>query len=92
MKDARGHGSNARGGGNQTVREQVAMRQSIDARHFPNRTTTDKAALADGGLPKPPVESVPFGQSKNAAQNALLAARQGFGMHAGGVHAIKGKL
>ena len=84
MKDARGHGSNSRGGGNQTVREQIAMRQSIDERHFPTRSTGEKVGALDQGIPTSGTQRV-----INEAQSA---SRFGAGAHAGGVHAIKGKL
>ena len=84
MKDARGHGSNARGGGNQTVREQIAMRQSIDERHFPTRSTGEKVGALD--------QTIPTGGTQRVINNAQAAARANLGAHQGAVNAIKSKL
>jgi hypothetical protein len=84
-KDARGHGSNSRGGGgNQAVREQTAMRQAIDERHFPTRSTGEKVGALD--------QTIPTGGTQRVIDNAQAAARANLGAHQGAVNAIKSKL
>lgn len=80
MKDARGHGSNGRGGGNPIVAERTAMRMATDARHFP----PSRSQL--GITPtKPPVAFSAYGR-------ALIASKLGLGLHSGAINSIKGRL
>jgi hypothetical protein len=71
MKDAQGHGSNPRG----SREEQIAIRQGIDARHFPTRTPQDYAAAQALGQGHPKSAPVPLGQSFQAAKDALARGR-----------------
>jgi hypothetical protein len=84
MKDARGHGSNSRGGGNQTVREMTAMRMGIDERRYPTRSTGEKVGALD--------QTIPTGGTQKVINDAQASARAGLGIHSSGVHAIKSKL
>lgn len=85
MKDARGHGSDA-GRGNARV-DAIIRGKGIDQRRYgQSGNTAQRTALADAGLPKPRSAPVSLGQSSNAAQMALVAAKNGFGAHQGALH------
>jgi hypothetical protein len=71
MKDAQGHGSNPRG----SREEQIAIRQGIDARHFPTRSPQDLEAAQALGQAHPKSAPVPLGQSFQAAKDALARGR-----------------
>jgi len=91
MKDAKGHGSDARGGRQftditqrrgatstgvtRTVRELQALRGGIDERHYPTRSVSDRDAAAALAQGHPKSETVPLGQSFAYAKAALARAR-----------------
>lgn len=75
MKDAKGHGSNSRGG-NRATQEKLAMRAATDERHFPTRSVNDKLAAMTLGQAHPKSgEPVPLGQARQAAATALWKGR-----------------
>jgi hypothetical protein len=81
MKDALGHGSNARGGGQLSARaERVALNRRIDESHFPS-STPEQRNVTSGMRPS---------GTANAISQAQSAARAGLGIHSAGIHAIKG--
>jgi hypothetical protein len=84
MKDSKGHGSNSRGNNRADT---IARGKAIDEKRYPTTTPAQRSALADAGLPAAPGARVAFGQSANAAQMALVAAKLNLGAHQGALHA-----
>jgi hypothetical protein len=85
MKDSKGHGSNPRGNNRQDA---IIRGKGIDQRRYGQSSNTpQRSALADAGLPKPRSAPVSLGQSSNAAQMALVAAKLNLGAHQGALHA-----
>lgn len=88
MKDAKGHGSEKRGGAagaytptrltppvRQAVAERVAMRRAVDERHYPTSTVTDRMAAMSLGQAHPKSYIAPLGSSFAQAQDQLDRAR-----------------
>jgi|ERR1700722_5009112 len=80
MKDAKGHGSDSRGGRlSAAARDNVIRRKSIDQRHYGGAMTeTQRAALS----------VTPSSGTRNVINAAQSAARQGLGVHSAGVHQV----
>jgi hypothetical protein len=71
-KDALGHGSNPRNGARQDA---IARMKATDERHFPSRTTAERAQAGDLGPAKPFEKPSALGESFNAAQAALARVK-----------------
>lgn len=79
MKDALGHGSNARGQLSARA-ERVALNRRIDEAHFPTRSTADKVGALD--------QTIPTSGTQRVINNAQSAARAGLGVHSAAVHQV----
>lgn len=76
MKDAKGHGSNSRGGLTNAAQEKVQIAKAVDASHFPQRSPSDiAAAQALGGHPKSSVPNVHPAMSAQYFPNLSPALR-----------------
>lgn len=76
MKDAKGHGSDTRGGGlTAAARDRIIRGKLVDQTHFPITTVSDRMAANALGQAHPKAYIAPLGSSFAQAKDQLDRAR-----------------